>query len=381
MRTEEIKRSIDLADYVRSFGIELKPHGKNNLKGLCPFHDDHNPSLIITPSKQLFNCPVCNKGGDLFKFAEYYHNVDFKAAKEILEESLPNFSAPRPPCRAIANGDGGSPLVPRSALSPERANQLLEKVISFYEKTFADVPEGREYLESRGITDAGLYSTHRIGYCNGTLTNILPSSRGESKKVDIHDELKELGILFDNNHERFTGCVIVPVFDSEGNVVTPYGRDVSESDRKPLDKAQGRKHMFLPGRSKGLWNVSSIKTYPNIILVESIVDGLSAQMAGHHNIIALNGNNSFNNGEIDLLREHGVQSVTFLLDGDEAGQKAMTQLVGKLNGHFTLNPVTLSGNHDPNSYLIEHGAEKLNDLLTDTCQSAGPPTTAPSSCG
>ena len=148
--------------------------------------------------------------------------VDIKHAIDILNQFAAGtnginrtLSPPTKESAVAPSGDGGTKE--KKTLSPERANQLLEKVISFYEKTFADVPEGRQYLESRGITDAGLFSQHRIGYCNGTLTNILPATG------TIRDELKELGILLDNNSERFTGCVVVPVFDDVGRplVVPP----------------------------------------------------------------------------------------------------------------------------------------------------------------
>ena len=75
MTIEEIKKNIDLAEYVRSCGIELTKHGRNDLKGLCPFHNDTNPSLIITPSKGLFHCPSCGAGGSVIDFAAKIKNI------------------------------------------------------------------------------------------------------------------------------------------------------------------------------------------------------------------------------------------------------------------------------------------------------------------
>lgn len=83
-----IKSTIDLADYVRSCGIELKRHGRNDLKGLCPFHDDHHPSLIITPSKQLFHCPACGAGGSVIDFAAKLHQCSIsEAIKELAKNT------------------------------------------------------------------------------------------------------------------------------------------------------------------------------------------------------------------------------------------------------------------------------------------------------
>ena len=346
MTAEQIKQSISLAAYVRSCGIELKAHGKNDLVGLCPFHKDAKPSFIVTPQKNLFNCPGCGKGGSVIDFVMLRESVDIKRALDILTQY---------------NGNGSRKNVAYTAkekkktLTPERSTQVLEKVISFYEKIFADVPEGRQYLESRGITDAGLFSNHRIGYCNGTLTNILP------EKSPIWEELKELGILFDNNRERFIGCVVVPVFDVEGNIVTLYGRYTSTNSVKNT-----KAHMFLPDRSKGIWNIPTIKTYPKVLVVESIIDGLSVQMAGHHNVVAISGNSSFNNGEVPLLNEHGVQHITFLLDGDDPGKEATNRLKEKIDPHLNYEVKTLPDSHDPNSYLVEYGAQKLAEFLASS---------------
>ena len=357
MNLEDIKKHIDLARYIRSCGIELKAHGKNDLVGLCPFHKDAKPSFIVTPQKNLFNCPGCGKGGSVIDFVMLRESVDIKRALDILTQY---------------NGNGSRKNVAYTAkekkktLPVERANQLLEKVISFYEKTFADVPEGRNYLESRGIIDAGLYSSHRIGYCNGTLTSILP------EKGQIWDELKELGVLLESGNERFIGCIVVPVFDVEGSIVTLYGR---YTHRRPgdyggqtgKDSAKNNKaHLFLPARSKGIWNIQAIKTYPKLIVVESIIDGLSVQMAGHHNVVAISGNSSFNNGEVPLLNEHGVQHITFLLDGDDPGKEATNRLKEKIDPHLNYEVKTLPDSHDPNSYLVEYGAQKLAEFLASS---------------
>ena len=360
MTAEQIKQSIPLADYARSCGIDLKPHGKNDLVGLCPFHKETKPSFIVTVEKNLFNCPGCNKGGSIIDFVMLRENVDINQAIKILTDQL-EVGGSRLAEKSPTNNLHQPPTSNQQpSLSPERANQLLEKVISFYEKTFADVPEGRHYLESRGITDAGLFSQHRMGYCNGTLTRILP------EKSSIWDELKELGILLANNQERFTGCVVVPVFDTEGSIVTLYARYTGD----------GKQHMFLPDHSKSIWNIACSKTYAKLIIVESIIDGLSLQMAGHHNVIAINGNSCFNNGEVPLLKDQGVQHMTFLLDGDDPGKEAAERLKGKINSQFQCEFKTLPDNHDPNSYLTEHGAAKLAEFLAASSVSEHTNTTS-----
>jgi hypothetical protein len=217
---------------------------------------------------------------------------------------------------------------------------------------------GRAYLEKRGITDAGLFTRHRIGYAYGLLVDLLP------KDGQLKEELQALGVLLDNpstgsgqvGHERFAGCVVFPVCDPDGCITTLYGR---------FTGAGSKRHLFLPERPTGLWNAVALKTYPEIILVESVIDALSVMMAGHHNVIAIQGTNGLNERDIELFRKHGTQKITLLLDGDEAGKKAGQRLYEMLSSPFSCRLLCLPDNHDPNSFLVEHGAQKLAEFITD----------------
>ena len=239
-------------------------------------------------------------------------------------------------------------------LSPERANQLLERVVALYEKTFADVPEGREYLEKRGITDAGLFSAHRVGYCNGRLPELLPSD-GRLK-----EELAALGVLLGGDarrslalQERFTGCVVFPVLDADGGLTTLYGRFTGDGDKR---------HLFLPGRPTGLWNAAAAKTYGELILVESVIDALSVLMAGFGNVVSIQGTNGLGDADLATLTECGVRKLILLLDGDAPGQAAAERLREKLSS-FSCRLLTLPDGHDPNSFLTAQGVHALAEFL------------------
>ena len=90
---DQLKQSIDLAALVQSKGIKLEAHG-NDKKGLCPFHQDTNPSMIITPGKNLFNCPACGTGGDVITFVQKFDNISFTQAVEFLQNgNLPSWKS------------------------------------------------------------------------------------------------------------------------------------------------------------------------------------------------------------------------------------------------------------------------------------------------
>ena len=213
-----LKRNVSLAELCRSRGIELKPHGRKDLIGKCPFHEDENPSFVVTPDKNLFHCMGCDAAGSVIDFVMKADGLTFREAVDRLMPGM------RPEKKTQAACP--EKLPERSRVAPEKANQLLERVVELYAKTFAEAPEGRAYLDGRGIADAGLLGRHRVGYAAGKLKDLLP------KDGQLKEELKALGVLLDNGQERFAGCVVFPVFDPDGRLVTIYGRFTGEGPKR-----------------------------------------------------------------------------------------------------------------------------------------------------
>lgn len=336
---ERLKKNISIEELCRSRGIALEKKGARDFVGKCPFHKDEKPSFVVSPEKNLFHCMGCDAGGSVIDLVMKLDGLDFRQAVDKLLTASPAI-------RRAAD------LPPKSKppLPAPRARLLLERVVTIYARTFAEVPDGRKYLEGRGITDGGLFIQHRTGFSNGTLVNLLP------KEGQLKEELKTLGILLDNGHERFAGCVVFPVLDADGQITTLYGRYTGEGSKR---------HVFLPDRSTGLWNVAAVKTYSEIILVESVIDGLSVMMAGQRNVIAIQGTNGLDEADIKTLKSHGVQAVTLLLDGDEPGGKAVARLRPQLEAASLVVTVkALPAEHDPNSYLAGKGSEELARFLS-----------------
>ena len=159
---------------------------------------------------------------------------------------------------------------------------LLERVVTIYAQAFAESP-GRAYLEKRGLADLGLLEKHRVGYADGRLARLLP------REGTVRDELRALGVLLDEQgRERFAGCVVVPVCDDRGRIVTLYGRAIATEPG-----ADGKRHVYLPNRPRGLWNAASRKAAPHLFFVESVLEGLSVAVAGAGNVVAIQGSNGF----------------------------------------------------------------------------------------
>ena len=242
----------------------------------------------------------------------------------------------------------------------ERAQLLLERALAIYQKHFADGPEGRAYLESRGLADASLWEGHGIGYCKGKLAEVLPDDER------VRSELKTLGLLLPDGRERFAGCVVFPIRDAEGRLTTLYGR------RCAANAPKNGRHCFLPGRPTGLWNAAALKTHAHVVLVESVLDGLSVELAGSANVVAVQGTNGLSAGDVQTLRDYGVQRVTLLLDGDKAGREATGKMQSLLASSFSCNVLSLPDGQDPNSYLQKHGTDGLAAFLAQQAEPAPP---------
>jgi len=364
-----LKRNTSLADLCRSRGIELKRHGRKDLIGKCPFHEDDTPSFVVSPEKNLFHCMGCDAAGSVVDFVMKADGLDFKQAVEHL---MPGLRGNHREVTMVPNkAEASAAEMEKPGIPPERVAQLLERVVTLYAKAFAEAPEypnmpegfasaGRSYLERRGITDAGLFTRHRLGYAYGLLPGLLP------KDGALNDELKALGVLLDQSQERFKDCVVFPVIDADGRIVTLYGRKIADpNNTEPITENQKcRRHFFLPGRPTGLWNAVAMKTYPELILVESVIDALSVMMAGHHNVLAIQGTNGLSEADAAQMKAYGVQSVTLLLDGDEAGAKAAARLRPRLEAlGLAVTVKALPEQDDPNSFLVKHGPQVLAAFL------------------
>jgi DNA primase catalytic core len=327
-RIAHIKSTVDMVALAEAKGIRMKKNGKSWF-GLCPFHNDKNPSFSVTPAKNEWHCFGCDKGGDVIRFVELFDQVDFKEAVNRLSDN--GFKKPKEP----------QPSDPDL-----KCREYLERVVTIYEKNLEGA--GMAWLKKRGITDAGLYTKYRIGFCDNTLKETLPSDKG------LRDTLTQLGILFKKGTERFDQCVVFPVVDTTGRIVTLYGRHTRKTSKK---------HLFLPDRPTGLWNEGVLKTGSDIVLTESIMDALSVHMAGLTNVISIQGTQGLSDEHITLFKDHGIQTITLLLDGDPPGRKAALQLKKRLTG-FNVDIKTLPKNHDPNSYLLKNGAKKLGEFIS-----------------
>ncbi len=166
----------------------------------------------------------------------------------------------------------------------------------------------------------------RLGFSNRTLGYRLPD-RNRKEGAEIRGRLQRLGIIRESGHEHFTGSVVIPVIDLDGNVTEIYGRKITEGlgQGTPL-------HTYLPGPHRGVWNEEALAVSKEIILCESLIDALTFWCADYRNVTASYGVNGFTEDHCEAFKKHGTKKVFIAYDRDEAGEKAARELAGELIG-------------------------------------------------
>jgi DNA primase catalytic core len=319
---ERLKREVSVQRLAEARGIKLKRLGAD-LHGLCPFHDDKTPSLVITPAKNLWHClGACNMGGTAIDWVMRADGISFRHAVELLRaDHLPSHAAPIQPVK-VGTVRKLPPPVERDA--DDRV--LLMQVVDYYSDTLKQSPEALKYLSSRGLTSPEMIDRFKLGFANRTLGYRLPA-KNRAAGADMRGRLQRLGVIRESGHEHFNGSVVIPVFNSSGEVVEMYGRKITPNLREGTPD-----HLYLPGAHKGVWNEEALGTSKEIVLCESLIDALSFWNAGIRNVTASYGVNGFTADHRRAFEKHGIERVYIAYDRDEAGDKAAAALAPELMG-------------------------------------------------
>jgi len=310
---ERLKREVSIQRLAEARGIKLTRKGKS-LMGLCPFHDDHSPSLSIDPVENIWNClGACGRGGDVIEWVMVAEGVSFTHAVELLKrDHLPLSAGTSGPPPKQCTVPKLPPLIEHTADD----RKLLEIVVSYYHETLKQTPEALRYLESRGLKSAEMVEHFRLGFSNRTLGYHLPQANRAAGAAQ-RGRLQELGILRESGHEHFRGSLVIPIFNRDGEVMQMYGRKITPNLRPGTPD-----HLYLPGAHRGVWNEEALVASKEIILCESLIDALTFWCAGYRNVTTSYGVNGFTEEHRAAFKKHGTERIYLAYDRDEAGEKA-----------------------------------------------------------
>ena len=323
----------------------------NSYFGVCPFHDDKNPSMSVSDSVKMFNCFSCNTKGNVITFVAKYENISFDQATIKLAERI---------------GLKISANTSKEALKQDRLENIMNEAAKFYSFYLKNSEEGNEalkYLYERGISDE-IIEKFRIGLAPSLSDGLYQFL---IKKGFSELDLIELGLVKqgENNkiHDIFRIRVMFPLASSNGKIVGFSGRIYTVSNQA---KYINSNENVLFHKGEVLYNMHNAALFARqldkIYLFEGFMDVIAAYRAGVKNGVATMGT--------ALTKEHiaSILSVTknivLCFDGDEAGIKAMRRSAKMLSSYNIIpEAVVLPNNQDPDEYIKEYGAKQLEAYL------------------
>jgi DNA primase len=311
---ERLKHEVSVQRLAEARGVKLRRVGKE-LKGLCPFHKDTDPSLSIDPVANVWKCFGCGRAGDVIEWVKYAEGVSFNHAIELLQrDHLPSTStapAGPPPKRTVVTKL--PPLIEHTADD----KKLLDTIVTYYQKRLKENPLAQQYLIERGLKSAEMLDEFRIGLADRSLSYHIPHSRSVDGAAQ-RGRLIELGILRkDTGHEHFNGCVVIPILNLDGDVMQMYGRKITANLRPDLAR-----HLYLPGPRRGVWNERALVASKEIILCEALIDALTFWCAGYRNVTSVYGVNGLTDDHRAAFQRHGTKRIYIAYDRDDAGERA-----------------------------------------------------------
>ncbi|MBD1229563.1 CHC2 zinc finger domain-containing protein, partial [Xenorhabdus griffiniae] len=298
---QHLKSAVPLVAIIEQQGRQLFKRGKD-MTVLCPFHEEKTPSMVITPSKNLYHCFGCDAGGSVLDWVMRTENLSLRHAAERLKAVL-------------GHNPAVEPLVQPEELARDAIGQqvLLSRVVDFYHHTLLNAPEAQAYLSKRRLNHPELVSQFKLGFANRTLAYRLPARKYKAG-AEIRRRLQAIGVLRENGREHLRGALVVPVMDAQGQIHELYGRMISDDLRASVVR-----HLYLPGAHKGVWNAAALGASKSLILCESLIDAMSFWVAGQRHVTAAYGVHGVTADHWQVFEQHGTKQVLIAFDNDTAG--------------------------------------------------------------
>ncbi|RRD53216.1 DNA primase [Campylobacter rectus] len=338
---ERLKAQTDIVDVVGHY-LPLKKSGANFVC-VCPFHDDKNPSMSVSPSRGIFHCFSCKAGGDAIKFVMDYEKLSYPEAVEKIA-GLQNFT--------LNYVRGGEPA--------KENKHILENANAFYRSLLYKTPAAVEYLYSRGITDE-LIDKFELGFApeSAQTIRLLQNDQIEPK------EALEVGIVKQNKngiYASFISRITFPIYTHAGRLVGFGGRTISGNPAKYVNSPQSAvfdKSTLFYGYQLAK---REIFTKNQIIITEGYMDVIMLHKAGFNNVVAVLGT-ALTTKHLPLLKR-GEISVILCFDGDDAGINAATKSALLLaQNEIDGSVVIIEGGADPADMVVAGKIEYLRQIF------------------
>ena len=373
-----VDKIIDAARIVDVVGefVTLRKSGVN-YKGLCPFHDDKNPSFMVSPAKNICHCFVCGKGGTPAGFLMEHEQMTYPDALRWLAKKY------------------NIEIVEKELTDEERQEQndresmfiVNEWAKDYFHRTLLNDPDGiaigKQYFRSRGIRD-DIIEKFQLGYA----LNRRDAMASEALKAGYQAEfLVKTGLCFEKRQEegdglkentptadispstlidRYRGRVIFPWFNISGKVVAFGGRLLDSRTKGVQQKYVNSPDSDIYHKERELYGLfqakKAIVKEDRVFMVEGYTDVIAMHQAGIENVVA-NSGTALSVHQIHMLHRF-TSNITLLYDGDEAGIHAAMRGTDMLLAEgMNIKVLLLPDGDDPDSFARKHSSQELKDYI------------------
>ncbi|MDR3638039.1 MAG: DNA primase [Isosphaeraceae bacterium] len=358
-----IKNAVNIVTLIGDYLPSLTRSG-SKFKALCPFHDDHTPSLEVNPERQSYKCWSCGAGGDVFDFVQGYDRVEFPEALRMLAD------------RTGVALETPSTGPATEARGPSKSDLLA--ACAWAEQAFADAlkraPEVMAYVRERGINDESI-ERFRLGYAPDVRDWLSGRVRREGFSMEM---LEKTGLIArsteypDSTRDRFRGRLIFPIHDQGGRTIGFGGRILPAAERvavaagKHVAKYINSPETALFKKSRLLYAADLARGAAReakwVAVVEGYTDVIAAHQVGLANVVATLGT-ALTADHVPALRAL-ADRVVLVFDGDNAGQTAADKALELFLGHeIDVRVLTLPDNLDPCDFLLKEGDGPFRALV------------------
>lgn len=348
MEIQEIKQRLPINTVLKHYGLQCD----RNHRLRCPFHDDKTPSMQVYPKTGTWTCfsSNCTAGsGD---------QVDFIMQKEGISKHEAILKAKELAGHMNPSTQQLKALTIKSTLSQEQRTTLLTESFSHFTRSLSTRNRsGMDYLESRSLD----YRKLSVGYDTGSL------HKRNGITEDQKSDLLQAGLIKPdkfgrdgNYYTRFNGCVVFPLLDQSGQVVSLYGRHTVKQE-----------HHYLEGDQRGLYPGYPDPKTEKLILTEAIIDAATLQqlpeITKQYSILSLYGTNGFTEEHKKAIAAlKNLKEAVLFFDGDAAGREAIKRIsedLWQISKDLVVTWVDTPESEDVNSLLQLHDPGIFTHLL------------------
>lgn len=341
---EKVKHKLDIAEYIGQF-VQLQRAGQN-LKGICPFHNEKSPSFMVSPDRQIWHCFGCQKGGDIFSFFMEYEKADFSESLKELAR-LAGIQLTRPVFRTQI----------------EQKKDILYTInaaaAQYYHYLLTQHTVGKKALDylmdTRGM-NSGTLEKFQLGYAPHK-QNALFEYLTKKKNFSTED-VQAAGLTGSgrgNFSDFFNNRVIFPIHDVRGNIIAFSGRALDDNGPKYINTRE----TLIYKKSNSLYGIffakDAMRSENKVLIVEGEFDVISSMKEGIGHVAALKGT-ALTEDQIKLLKRY-VSKVLFCFDTDVAGTAAQKRSIALLEKEGLQAAVVIPPEgKDPDELLREQPA-------------------------